>query len=76
MVVNHDRIKPCRDVSLPAWIRNWAEEEEAGQEDDGKLYCECQRPWQGRFMIQCDYCDEWFHWACVDVTATEAAHID
>ena len=77
VVVNHDRIKPCRDISLPAWIKNWKEElVEEGEEDDGKLYCTCRKPWQGRFMIQCDFCDGWFHGSCVDVSSTEATQID
>ena len=27
-------------------------------------------------MIQCDYCDEWYHGSRVDVTAADALEID
>ena len=27
-------------------------------------------------MIQCDYCEEWYHGKCVDVTLSEALQID
>lgn len=27
-------------------------------------------------MITCDYCDEWYHGACVNITPTEALSID
>ncbi len=44
------------------------------QEDD-QAYCYCRQPWQGRFMIQCDYCDVWYHGSCVNVTAAEGLGI-
>ncbi|MES9880179.1 MAG: RNase H-like domain-containing protein [Sedimenticola sp.] len=75
---NHDRLKPCRDRVLPVWIRKWKErdrEEDVGEADD-KLYCSCKKPWEGRFMIMCEYCDEWFHGSCVNVTASDALNID
>ncbi len=79
MVVNHDRMKPCRDRRLPEWIESWRRDPEGAtdaQANDDTPYCSCRRPWQGRFMIQCDGCDEWFHGSCVDVSASEALQID
>lgn len=26
-------------------------------------------------MIQCDYCDEWYHGSCVNITVTDALDI-
>lgn len=78
-VVNHDWMKPCRDRVLPDWVKAWlANPEPADVTDDadGSLYCSCRKPWQGRFMIQCDGCDEWFHGSCVNVTPSEAVSID
>ena len=40
--------------------------------DDTGLFCTCRQPREGRFMIQCDYCREWFHGACVNVSVTGA----
>ena len=78
-VVNHDRMKSCKDRNLPKWGIEWLEKPDsaqAGDVDDSSLYCWCCKPWHVRFMILCDGCDEWFHGACVDVTPTEALNID
>jgi hypothetical protein len=78
-VTNHDRLKPSHDRTVPRWIEHWkanpALSQGASAQDD-KLYCFCRQPWQGRFMIQCDHCNEWYHGACVNVTPTEALDID
>ena len=79
LVENHDRMKHCRDRNLPGWLRRLREKSDDPKPDtaeDPQLYCLCRKPWQGRFMIQCDRCDEWFHGACVNVTPTEALDID
>jgi ribosomal protein L21E len=79
-VTNHDRLKPCRDRNLPIWIKRWKEradsEGEDVEDDDDRLYCVCRKPCGGRFMILCDFCDEWFHGSCVNVTPTEALEIE
>lgn len=86
-VTNHDRLMPCRDRTLPDWVRRSKSngESSAGQEfdetqdkdaDDSELYCVCRKPWSGRFMIQCDFCSEWYHGSCVNITATDALDID
>jgi transposase InsO family protein len=78
-VANHDRMKPCRDEKLPAWIKKWQENPLDLDEpvtEDGILYCMCQKPCGGRFMILCDFCDEWYHGSCVNLTASEALYID
>jgi len=77
-VVNHDRMKPCRDRKLPEWITKWQADptDDVHQAEDGTLYCLCRKTCSGRFMIQCDDCDEWFHGSCVNVTASEALTLD
>jgi hypothetical protein len=77
-VVNHDRLKPCHDREVPRWIKIWEQSPRdiACPKGDDKLYCLCQKPWQGRFMIQCDHCGEWFHGSCVNVTAVDALNIN
>lgn len=78
MVLNHDRLKLCRDRTLPLWIRHWKEnpEVEDSAASTEKIYCSCRQPYRGRFMIQCNHCDEWYHGACVNTTATDALQID
>ena len=80
-VTNHDRMAPCRDRRVPPWILTWKAKGQDDRQadlpdDDQTLYCVCQRPWEGRFMIQCDYCDVWYHGSCVNVSPTEALDID
>ena len=67
----------CKDRKLPDWIKKWQDNPNGTQisdVDDSTVYCLCREPWQGRFMIQCDGCDEWFHGACVDITENGALH--
>ena len=78
-VVNHDRMKLCKDRALPDWVNKWQKDPEVQEgaiSNDKKVYCFCRSPWQGRFMIQCDDCDEWYLGACVDITPSEALNID
>eukprot|EP00729_Bicosta_minor_P002733 gene2733-2203_t len=45
--------------------------------NDDAVYCICRRPAvEGEEMIQCDDCEEWFHYDCVHLTAEVAAAID
>jgi COMPASS component SPP1 len=37
-----------------------------------KLYCVCQKPYTGEFIIRCDECKEWYHGDCVRITQEEA----
>jgi hypothetical protein len=46
-------------------------EEEEEEEDPTKLYCVCKMPWDGRFMVECDRCENWFHPQCVGTTSKE-----
>jgi hypothetical protein len=78
-VVNHDRLKFCRDREIPQWIKHWREHPDdrvSTAQGDDRVYCFCRKPWQGRFMIQCNLCSEWFHGACVDITPTDSIDID
>jgi len=40
--------------------------------DDNTVWCFCRKPYRGRFMIACDFCDEWYHGDCVNVTPEDA----
>ena len=52
------------------------DDEDEDEEDDGELYCYCQQPWGGRFMIGCDVCGGWFHGDCVGITEDGADALD
>ena len=77
-VVNHDRIKPCRARALPNWIVNFKLHSDDTDQDmeDSKIYCSCRTAWNNQFMIQCDFCQEWYHGKCVNITPTDALNID
>ena len=46
------------------------------EEDSYKVNCSCRKLSSRRFMIQCDFCDEWYHGWCVNLTTTNALVID
>jgi hypothetical protein len=87
-VVHHDRLRPCYDTHLSLWIsklqRQLRGEPDTPAADDGDLYqpsgpfadeplyCSCHKPDDGKFMICCDSCQEWFHGRCVQVTQKAA----
>ena len=77
-IMNHDKLKPCKDREIPHWIQKYKE----GKTGDpacttqSAKYCICRGPDYGTFMIQCDECREWFHGTCVKVTAADAKGID
>ncbi|KAH3795263.1 hypothetical protein DPMN_148812 [Dreissena polymorpha] len=67
----HDRLKPCRDRKIPKYIQEWkADPVGVNTSDPEQVFCTCRKPWNGRFMIASDYCDEWFHGACVNISPT------
>ena len=79
-VSNHDRMMPCKDRNIPAWIQKFQKEgpqlpEEEQRENEEELYCICKKPWNGQFMIQCDDCEDWYHGSCVNITASDALDI-
>ena len=68
MTANHDRLKPCKDKVILCWIRTFIDIPGQGavqRVEDSKLYCNCKQPCADQFIIQCDYCAEWFHGKCV-----------
>ncbi|XP_053388273.1 uncharacterized protein LOC128551439 [Mercenaria mercenaria] len=85
MTTSHDRMKPCKIAMRPAWIKKIQRELKAElssqmdlEEMEGKeeVYCICNGPDSGQFMVQCDICDEWFHGECVNITEEELGDTD
>lgn len=56
--------------------------ESDGLDSDDELFCYCQQPDDGEFMLACDDCDMWYHLDClveyrgVSITCEEAAQLD
>jgi len=40
--------------------------------DAEPVYCTCKQPWDNRFMICCDSCDEWYHVDCLGLKESDA----
>ena len=89
MTVNHDRMKPCGDKSLPIWLKTAKDKlqtethsEQNRQSDKDNTDRTKKKPCTVSaknimiFMIQCDECLEWYHGNCVNVTLQEAMSID
>lgn len=72
LTVNHDRIKKCNDRLIADWLLEAKEKVDKGEsieeEDADQIYCLCRKPDDGEFMIQCNYCEDWFHGQCVQLT--------
>ncbi|KAL6074311.1 COMPASS (complex proteins associated with Set1p) component [Balamuthia mandrillaris] len=47
------------------------------KQKEQRLYCVCRRPEDedSSGMIGCDYCDDWFHFRCVGLSAAQAKRI-
>ncbi|XP_033731289.1 protein NYNRIN-like [Pecten maximus] len=83
VTINHDRLKPCRDRDLPAWLLRQRELRAQGKQGqpavataEDSAFCLCRGPDNGGLMIQCEECREWYHGSCVNVTKEHAKLID
>jgi hypothetical protein len=45
------------------------------EKDPNQLFCLCKKR-ANNLMIQCDKCDEWFHFGCVGMTKEKAKNLD
>ena len=70
MVLNNDRIILCKNRTPSEWITQWKDNPKAEEDilSAGKEYCTCicRKPLEGRFIIQCDDSDEWYHGSYLD----------
>ena len=77
LIVNHDMMKPSTG-KIPKWI------ERARKTDFTKFkepdstngpHCICGGKYDGKLMLQCEYCDIWFHATCVGIAEGQEAHL-
>ncbi|VDI62765.1 Hypothetical predicted protein [Mytilus galloprovincialis] len=81
---NHDRLKPCGDRKIPAWLETCRDKFKQGidvlagnkTKPTTPQYCVCRGPDTGETMVQCDNCREWFHLTCIGMSIQEANEID
>lgn len=65
------RVAVTKDYKLPAGAPP-VDTSHQGDEDHQDLFCVCRRPDDGKWMIGCDYCEEWIHGSCVGMTPARA----
>ena len=70
--VNHDLLKVCTDRTIPKWIKIRQEVIKKGTE---VTYCLCGKGDDGRVMIQCDECLEWYHHHCLSISQNQARQL-
>lgn len=67
-----DRLKKCNDRKVTAWLRRFLHRLQDGQNvlesESACENCICRKPDDGRFVIQCDSCDTWYHGVCFAIT--------
>ena len=72
--VHHDRLKKCKLKVPPKWLTKAAQEPLVTRDPksgERGPFCLCRRPRGGRDMIKCQWCMEWFHDSCVNVTVSD-----
>ncbi|KAI8813645.1 hypothetical protein BJ742DRAFT_704778 [Cladochytrium replicatum] len=71
----HPRILEAKRVAEER--KNIEMEIEFIEEDPSQTFCICNQPAEeGRPMIMCDYCNDWFHFSCVLLTKEQVESID
>ena len=72
-IVNHDSLKFCTDKILPKWI---VERQKVIKNNLKVTYCICKKGDDGRVMIQCELCLDWFHHHCLNLSQSKARKLD
>ena len=81
---NHDRLKPCGDMKISAWLETCRDQFKKGVDvlTGNKIKpttpqcCVCRGLDTGKTMVQCDNCREWFHLTCIGMSIQETNEID
>lgn len=60
------------DLSSDYSAENEDDNSDEDEEDPNKLWCICRKPDDGKFMICCDVCTDWFHGDCVNVSLKQS----
>ncbi|XP_029214367.2 nucleosome-remodeling factor subunit BPTF-like isoform X2 [Acropora millepora] len=70
------QVSPETAKNMDEWTCADCTQARRGVEEE-ELYCLCRQPYDERkFYIGCDKCQDWFHGACVGITAAEADNIE
>ena len=66
---NHDELKRCHGT-VPKWLIRARQPDRINEPQRDNVegpFCVCRKKYDGDFMIACDWCNEWYHGACVGV---------
>ncbi|KAL5013580.1 hypothetical protein ScPMuIL_007850 [Solemya velum] len=66
---------PERKAKVKQLIQVMEKSPNDGPPQDMEMYCICRSSDCDRFMIGCDYCEEWYHGDCIGVTQDQAKSI-
>ncbi|XP_067118170.1 PHD finger protein 3 isoform X2 [Centruroides vittatus] len=70
------KIKSNKYIKLLTGKGDADAENHTSDDDPERLWCICRQPYDERFMIQCDHCEDWFHGNCVGVTQQQGRQLE
>uniref|UniRef100_A0A8C4NEM5 Death-inducer obliterator 1 n=1 Tax=Eptatretus burgeri TaxID=7764 RepID=A0A8C4NEM5_EPTBU len=57
-------------------VTSFESDENDSENDPNKLWCICREPYNNRFMICCDRCEDWFHGDCVGISVARGRQME
>lgn len=75
-VQEEDDVKPVEEQKQEQISESESDSDDDDYNDPNRLWCICKKPHNGRFMISCDNCEEWYHGDCVGITVQRGRQME